>query len=76
MSKCFFFHFFKDSQGQTSVHICATHGHVSKFRSLLDKGAMVNLFDGRGNSPLHLAARNGHEIFILELLNENADPYW
>ena len=56
--------------------MCATHGQVSKFRSLLDKGAMVNVFDGRGNSPLHLAARNGHEIFILELLNENADPYW
>jgi len=64
----------QDANGQTPIHICAMHGHVSKVRSLLQQGAQINVTDAKGNTPLHLAARYGHELFILELLGHNADP--
>lgn len=50
------------------------HGHVSRVRSLIERGAKTNVVDGKGNTPLHLASRYGNELFLLELLGHSADP--
>ena len=36
----------------------------------------MNVVDRRGNSALHLASRQGHEFFVMELLNHGGDPFW
>lgn len=41
----------------------------------MEKGAKINVMDKKGNTPLHLAAKYGHELFVMELLSQSADPY-
>ena len=38
-------------------------------------GAEVDCVDKDGNTPLHIAARYGHELFINTLLQNGADPW-
>ncbi len=37
-------------------------------------GAMVDNVDKDGNTALHTAARNGHELFVKTLISFGADP--
>ncbi len=40
---------------------------------LREKGASLDIKDKSGQSPLHLAARNGHQQIIQFLIGEGAD---
>ena len=37
-------------------------------------GARVDCVDQEGNTSLHIAARYGHELLIMTLLSNGADP--
>ena len=37
-------------------------------------GALIDHADKEGNTPLHIAARYGHELLVETLLNYGADP--
>ncbi len=41
---------------------------------LLDQGADVNAADAVGQTPIHVAARHGHEMLVCQFLQANADP--
>lgn len=60
---------------QTSLHLAADSGYADCLDLLLDKGAYVNVRNGRGQTPLHLAARSqSYECVELLLRKGNADP--
>ena len=40
---------------------------------LLAHGAQTDIQDNQGQTPLHLAARNGHRLIVEELLKNGAD---
>ena len=41
---------------------------------LLEGGADVNLADDSGQTPIHVAAKYGHEALVCSLLQYGADP--
>ena len=41
---------------------------------LCNSGAHVDCVDQEGNTSLHIAARYGHELLIMTLLSNGADP--
>jgi ankyrin repeat protein len=49
----------------------ATYGDIARVRKLLANGANANTFD---NSPLRLAAANGHAETVYVLLQSGAEP--
>ena len=56
-----------------SLHNAAAQGDLSQLAELLHKGANVNEPDQQGNTPLHLAAQNGHGILVQFLVGHKAD---
>ncbi len=50
-------------------------GSTEKVQMLVDAGASVSAVNSQGNTPLHLAAINGHEATCKVLVTElGADP--
>jgi ankyrin repeat protein len=43
-------------------------GHEALVQTLLEFGADVKVADGKGNTPLHIAAHYGHEAVVKTLL--------
>lgn len=62
----------RDAKGQTALHLSALAGNLSAARVLLAAGAKV-VADDAGNSPLHLAAAQGHSDIIQLLVVGNRD---
>lgn len=66
--------------GQTPLHVAASHGALSVAALLLAHGADVNAPLGNGNfpregfTPLMLAAKTGNKALVQLLLNYSADP--
>eukprot|EP00746_Dinoflagellata_sp_MGD_P075045 gnl/MRDRNA2_/MRDRNA2_30236_c0_seq1.p1 gnl/MRDRNA2_/MRDRNA2_30236_c0~~gnl/MRDRNA2_/MRDRNA2_30236_c0_seq1.p1 ORF type:complete len:2959 (-),score=667.55 gnl/MRDRNA2_/MRDRNA2_30236_c0_seq1:52-7932(-) len=46
--------------GESAMHICASHGHTKALRALIARGAAKSRVDGLGRTPLHCAAITGH----------------
>jgi ankyrin repeat protein len=61
----------RDKNGVSLLHWATFIGHAGIVRSLIEKGADVNIKDWNGKTPLHYAARIGDAI-IAKLLLENA----
>lgn len=53
----------RDGKGQTALHLAVLAGNLSAARALLTAGA-TPVADDEGNSPLHLAAAQGHSDII------------
>lgn len=50
------------------------HGRFTRAEALIKIGnADVNAVDAAGNTPLHVGARHGHELFLQTLLDAKAD---
>ncbi len=57
---------------RTALHHAAFEGHVGVVRILIDHDAHLDPRDGRGNTPLLLAAQRGHAQCVLALLSAGA----
>lgn len=66
---------FKDSSGDTALHLCALHAGVDNIRGLLAAKAPVNAMNARGWTPLHVAASRGHVSIVSEMLVYGADVF-
>ena len=51
---------YQDENGFTLLHHAASHNQVAIMQYLLDSGRDMNQIDIDGNSPLHIAIKNGH----------------
>ena len=49
-------------------------GRLHRCKTLLEHGAEVNLADHSGQTPIHVAAKHGHEALVCSLLQYGADP--
>ncbi|KAF7265130.1 hypothetical protein GWI33_021433 [Rhynchophorus ferrugineus] len=60
---------------QTALHLAAENEHADCISILLDHGACVNVYDNKGQTPLHLAAlvHDPHGVKLLLKIGE-ADP--
>ncbi|XP_030756084.1 ankyrin repeat domain-containing protein 17 isoform X3 [Sitophilus oryzae] len=61
------------SSRDTALTIAADKGHAQFVELLLEKNAMVEVKNKKGNSPLWLAANGGHLAVIQMLYDKNAD---
>lgn len=60
--------------GNTSLHMACYNGQEAVANELVNHGANVNQANGRGFTPLHLAAVSTNGALCLELLvNNGAD---
>jgi hypothetical protein len=62
-----------DSSRKLALHHAAETGNVTAIPILLGDG--LNAQDKEGQTALHLAAGNGHEETVLQLLSLRADPW-
>lgn len=65
-----------DRYGAGLIHIASkrnTPEHIEIINLLIEKGADVNMKDGDGNTPLHIAVDRGHIDIAKELLKRGAD---
>lgn len=51
----------------------AIHGRFSRSQAIIENGAEIDCEDKNGNTPLHIAARYGHELLINTLITNKAD---
>ncbi|CAN0441365.1 unnamed protein product, partial [Ectocarpus sp. 13 AM-2016] len=64
----------RDAMGQTALHLSALAGNVGAAQALLAAGATM-MTDDAGNSPLHVAAAQGHsDIIQLFVLGSKDEP--
>ncbi|KAI0228464.1 hypothetical protein LSAT2_021078, partial [Lamellibrachia satsuma] len=59
----------QDAVGNTPLHYASVEGQPSVIRSLLSLGARLNVKNNSRQSPLHLAAKNGHYKTCQRLLD-------
>ncbi|XP_078382489.1 uncharacterized protein LOC144665185 [Oculina patagonica] len=64
----------KDKKEWNSLHSVARDGDVTKIESLLSRGFSVDCRDGRGITPLMVAAGNGKLQAVEYLLKKGANP--
>ena len=66
-----------DNGGNAPLHVACFMGKSSVARCLLDNGALTNVTNGEGATPLHLASagtRDGHHECVKVLLKFGANP--
>lgn len=64
----------RDKSGWTLLCKSISAGDLEKVKELLADGADINTTNGKGYSPLMVAALQGNEVVFLELLKRGADP--
>ena len=61
----------KGQGGYTALHVSCKYGHVDIVRTLVKHKANVNARTDRGDTPLTLAASNGHDNVVHALLSDS-----
>lgn len=64
-----------DEVGMCPIHWAALGGSRAAVVMLLDAGSEIDVLNNGLNSPLLLAASQGHEIVVNTLLERGADPF-
>ncbi len=59
-----------NAKGETAILVASRKGNVPAVKALIDGGAEIN---PKGWTPLHMAAGNGHENLVRELIKSNAN---
>ena len=54
---------------QSPLHCACSEGRLSLIRALMNHNADVTARDNRGDTPLHVAVRNGHDDTVLVLID-------
>jgi ankyrin repeat protein len=63
----------QDNYGNTPLHLAARNGHVEMTKSLLDRGASLEIHNRIGDfTALHVAASKGHKEVVAVLLAKGA----
>ena len=65
-----------DSLGNVAIHLAAQEGHINIIKILsskFPKDILIKNF--KGQNILHLAALDGHHVFLYNVLSENLDLY-
>ena len=62
------------TDGWTPLHFAAEENEPAALQAHIDRGCAVDAVDERGNTPLHLACRQGHVGIVQALLLHRADP--
>ena len=57
-----------------ALHYAVFNGHTALARLLIARGAQVNARSPNGSTPLMMAAREGREHLVTDLLESGADP--
>jgi ankyrin repeat protein len=66
----------KGDDGRTALHYSITHRHSDDITMmLLRRGARIDVEDGGGYKPIHLAVQLGKEVAISELFRLGEDPF-
>ena len=55
-------------RGKTALHVSIEKGHKRCVKALLSRQARVDIKDKKGNTPLHLAAIEGHEMVGVRII--------
>ena len=58
----------RNEDGQSALHLACVHGCVMRAKALLDAGCDPRAEDNRRQTPLHLAAAQGHTVVMDMLL--------
>ncbi|XP_033992032.1 serine/threonine-protein phosphatase 6 regulatory ankyrin repeat subunit C-like [Trematomus bernacchii] len=53
--------------------MAAIHGRFTRSQILIQNGGEIDCVDKYGNTPLHVAAKYGHELLISTLMTNGAD---
>lgn len=64
----------RPNKGNTALHLAAIRGNHSVARSLLARGASIELKNSEGNTALALAVKHRHQRIAHILLEEGAKP--
>ncbi|MCJ1251149.1 Ankyrin-2 [Trapelia coarctata] len=66
-----------DNQASGVLHVAATYGKTEVINLLLKKASELDVeaLDSNGNTPLLVAAANGHQSSVVALLDSGSDPY-
>ncbi len=62
-----------DTAGNTLLMLAAYHGHASTVAALIERGALVDAINDRGQSPIAGALFKGDEAVVALLLGADAD---
>ena len=62
----------RNSVGQTPLHLAATHGHTEILRMLINSGCFLENINSNGDTPLHVACESGHFAAVTALIQHGA----
>ncbi|KAL6969199.1 ADP-ribosylation factor GTPase-activating protein agd3 [Sarracenia purpurea var. burkii] len=68
-------HATEDLEGCSLLHLACETADISMLELLLQYGANINIFDSRGQTPLHRCILGGKATFVKLLLTRGADPH-
>ena len=54
-----------DDSHRTPLHVAAQCDHAAAVKILLEHNADMELKDGDGNQPIHVAAEKGHQKYVV-----------
>lgn len=63
----------QDQWQKTPLHYAAQRGALTSTMFMLSKGAILDIPDNEGNTPLGLAFKNGHANYAIMLIQKGAD---